>query len=139
MDQMADDRFTMLTSLQNNPVDGVFVKGQNSRCPSDTVTFGNGQNNSLDLLPAIVRVHKDCTMILGEPMIACLAAKQTRPVLAVPCTGGDVSFTSDPIIRTLWARTEMITEIGHILLLSVKGFPDCTLTRRGGQEKSNND
>jgi hypothetical protein len=129
----------MFTSLKNNPVNGVFVKGENSRCPSDTVTFANGQNNTLNLLPAIVRMHKDCTMILGEPLMARLTAKQTGLVFAVPCTGGDVSFTSDSIIRTVWARTKMITEIGHILLLSVKGFPDCTLTRGRWQQKSNND
>jgi hypothetical protein len=129
----------MLTSLKNNPINGVLVKGENPRCPSDTVTFGNGQNNMLDLLLAVIRMHKDCAMILGKSMIACLAAEQTGLVFAVPCTGGDVSFTSDSIIRAVWARAKKIIEIGHILLLSAKGFPHCTLRGWRWQEKSNND
>ena len=78
-------------------------------------------------------------MILGKPMIACLATKQKGLVFAVPRTGGDVSFSPDFIIKTFWVRTKMFAEIGQVILLSVKGFGEYTQQKGGWQEKSNND
>jgi len=88
----------MLTGFEYDPVNSIFVKRKNSRCPPNAVTFGNGQNNALNLLFTVVRVHKDCAMILAKPVIACPATKQTGLVFAVPCTGGNVSFPLDFIV-----------------------------------------
>jgi hypothetical protein len=78
-------------------------------------------------------------MILGKPMIACSATKQKGLVFAVPCTGSDVSFFPNFIIRAFRARAKIIAEIGHVIFLSVKGFSDCTQQKGGLQKKSNND
>jgi hypothetical protein len=67
--------FAMISSLEHNPVDAVFVKLEDSRCPADTVAFANGKDNALDGFPAIVGVHKDGVTILGKPLITGLTPK----------------------------------------------------------------
>jgi hypothetical protein len=67
--------FAMLACFEHHAVDAVFVESEDSRCPPDAVRFGNGQNNPLDGLPAVVGVHKDGVTILGKPLITGLTTQ----------------------------------------------------------------
>jgi hypothetical protein len=129
----------VFTGLENNSVNGIFVKIENSRRPSNAVTFGDGQNDTLDLFSAIVGMHEDRAMVFGEPVIACFTAQQKGLVFSIPCACGNVPFASDPMVCTFCVWAKMFTEIGHHILLSIRGFVDITLKGGRRQEKTNND
>jgi hypothetical protein len=110
----------MLSSLQDNTVNAVLVKRKDSSCPPDTVTFGNSQNNGSDGLPAIIGVHENSVTIFGKPLVTCLATQQMSFVLAIACTGGDVSTSPDSMIPAVRIRTKAISKIHHSIPLSDK-------------------
>ena len=110
----------MLSRLQDNTVNAVLVKRKDSSCPPNTVTFGNGQNNGLNGLPAIIGVHKDSVTIFRKPLVTCLATQQMSSVLAIACTGCDVSTAPDSMIPALRTRTKAISKIHHSVPLSDK-------------------
>ena len=64
----------MFSGLENDTIDAIFIEVENSRRPSNTVTLGNGKDNGLNCLLAVIGVHKDCVAVLGKPLIACFAA-----------------------------------------------------------------
>ena len=65
----------MIARFEHHTVDAIFVQGKDSRCPTDTVTFGNGENNTLDGFPAVVGVHKDGVTILRKSLITGLTTQ----------------------------------------------------------------
>jgi hypothetical protein len=67
--------FAMLARFEHHAVDAIFVEFKDSCCPTNAVTFGNSQNNTLDGFPAVVGVHKDGVTILGKPLITGLTAQ----------------------------------------------------------------
>lgn len=111
MNKVAKYRFTMLPCFKDNTVDPVLIKRKDSRCPPDTVTFGNSQNNTLDSLPAIVGMHKDSITILRKPLITCLTTQQMGFILAIACTRCYVPLTPNSMILTLWIRAIIITKV----------------------------
>jgi hypothetical protein len=75
MNQVFQYLFAMLPRFEHHAVDAVFVELEDSRCPANAVTFGNGQNNALDSFPAVVGVQKDGIAILGKPLVTGLATQ----------------------------------------------------------------
>jgi hypothetical protein len=65
----------MIARFEHHAVDTILVEFKDSRCPANAVTFGNGQNNALDGLPAVVGVHKDGVTILRKPLITGLTTQ----------------------------------------------------------------
>ena len=119
MDQFSEDLFTMLTCLDYVTVYRIFVIGQDPCCPPNTVTLGDGQDNALNILFAVIRMHKHCATVLREPVVACLTAKQQCLVLTVPSTGRYVPFSPDFVIPTLAIGTKIIAKVhAHALLSS---------------------
>lgn len=109
----------MLTGLEHNPVDSIFVIGQNPCCPPNAVAFGNSQNNAMNILLAKIGVHENSATILGKPMIAGFATQQKGFVFTIACAGSDISFSSDSIILALIIWTEKIAKLCHDILLSL--------------------
>jgi hypothetical protein len=54
MNQVLEYLLAMIACFEHHAVDAILVEFKDSRCPTDAVTFGNGQNNTLDGFPAIV-------------------------------------------------------------------------------------
>lgn len=107
----------MLTCLDYDTVYRIFIIRQDPCCPSNTVTFGDGQNNTLDILFAVIRMHENGATIFREPIVACLTAKQQRFVFTVAGTGRNVTFPPDSKLRTVWIRTKIIAKVhAHVLL-----------------------
>jgi len=44
----------MLTRLDYNAVYRIFIIGQDPCCPPNAVTFGDSENNALDILLAVI-------------------------------------------------------------------------------------
>ena len=109
----------MLTGFKHNPVDSIFVIGQNPCCAPNAVAFGNSQNNSLNILLAKIGVHENSAMVLGKPMIATSATEQKSFVFTITCTGSDVAFPSDSIVLAFLIWTEKIAKFSHGILLSL--------------------
>jgi hypothetical protein len=65
----------MIARFEHHTVDAIFVEFKDSRCPTDTVTFGNGQNNALDGFPAVVGVHKNGVTILRKSLVTSLTTQ----------------------------------------------------------------
>ncbi len=70
MDQFSKALFTVLTCLDYDTVYCVFIIGQDPCCPPNTVTFGDGQDNALNILFPVIRMHKNSAAILREPVVS---------------------------------------------------------------------
>jgi hypothetical protein len=44
----------VLTRLDHNAVYSIFIKGQDPCCPPNAVTFGDSENDALDILLAVI-------------------------------------------------------------------------------------
>lgn len=104
----------MLASFQHDTVDAIFVKFENSGCPPNTVTLGNGQNNGLDGLLAVIGVHENCVMIFRKPLIASFTTQQERLGFAVACAGRDVAMVSNAVIFAFLVRTKKRGKLCHL-------------------------
>jgi len=122
MNKIFQYSFAMISSLEHNSVDAVFVKLEDSRCPANTITFANGKDNALDSFPAIVGVHKNGVTILRKPLVTGLTTKQMGLILTIARTGGNIALPPDPIIFTDWIRAEVGRKIYHLNLLPLKVF-----------------
>ena len=114
MNQVPQYYFAMLSSFKHNTVNSILVKGKNSCCPPNTVTFGNGQNYTSDGLPAVIRVHKNSITILRKSLAACLTTQQISFVLAISCARCDIPLASDSMILTVRIRTKIIIKVYHL-------------------------
>jgi hypothetical protein len=135
MDQISKDLFTVPTCLDYDTVYRIFIIRQDPCCPSNTVTFGDGQNNTLDILFAVIRMHENGATILREPMVTCLTAKQQRLVFTIAGTGRYVPFSPDSMLRTLGIRTKIITKIHAHALLSAAISSIVQKRRADGKKK----
>ncbi|MGA1864585.1 MAG: hypothetical protein ACMUHX_05935 [bacterium] len=104
----------------DDTVNGIFVIRQNSGCPSNTVIFGNGQDYSLYVLPAKIRVDKDGAIVFGKPMITSFATKQQCPAFPISCTSRYVTPSPNSIVGALFIRAEEIIKFSHNVLLSLR-------------------
>lgn len=64
----------MFSGFKNDTIDPVFIEVENSCCPTNTVTLGNGKDDGLDGLLAVIGVHENCVTVLRKSLIACFAA-----------------------------------------------------------------
>jgi hypothetical protein len=138
LNQFSKDLFTVLSCLDYDTVYRVFVIGQDPRCPSNAVTFGDGQDNALNIFFAVIRMHKDSPTILREPLVARLTAKQQCPVFAIASTRRYVPPSPDFIVRTLGIGTKIIAEI-HVRPSSHPQFSPLYRREAGMARKINND
>jgi len=120
----------MISGLEHNTVNTIFVQFKDSCCPPNAVAFGNCQNNAFDGFPAIIGVYKNCVTILRKPLITILTTQQMGFILAIARTGCNVAVPPDSMVFTLWIRAEVIRKIHHGLLSYIM-FSDCTFKRRG--------
>jgi len=114
MNQAPQYCFTMLSSLEYNTVNPVLVKGQNSCCPPNAVTFGNSQNYALYSFPAVVGVHKNSITILRKPLVTCLTTQQVSFVLAIACARCNIPTAPDSMVLTVRIRTKIIIKVYHL-------------------------
>jgi len=114
MNQAHQYCFTMHSSLEYNTDNPVLVKGENSCCPPNAVTFGNSQNYAPDSLPAVVGVHKNSITILRKPLVTCLATQQVSFVLAIACARCDIPMAPDSVVLTVKIRAKIIIKVYHL-------------------------
>jgi hypothetical protein len=134
MNQVPQYYFAMLSSLKHNTVNSILVKGKNSCCPPNTVTFSNGQNYTSNGLPTVVGVHKNSITIFRKPLFTCLTTQQISFVFAITCARCDIPTTSNSKILTVRIRTEIIIKfyhlnppLGHIFNIVPKRRPDSNI------------
>ena len=114
MNQVFQYCFAMLSSFEHHTVNPILVKGKNSCCPPNTVTFGNRQNYASDSFSAVVGMHKNGITILRKPLITCLAPQQVGFILAIACASCDIPSTSDSMILATRIRAKIIIKVYHL-------------------------
>lgn len=125
----------MRTCLDDDTVDCILIIGQDSCCPPNAVTFGNCQNNTLNILFAVIGMHENSPTIFREPIVTCLTTKKQRFALTITGTGGYVPFSPDSVVCTCRIRTEIITKLHVTALLSVPISAIVQQRRAAGKKK----
>jgi hypothetical protein len=130
----------MLAGLHHDTVDAIFVKFENSGCPPNTVTLGNGENNGLDCLLTVIGVHENCVTIFRKPLIACFATQQKRLGFTVAGAGRDIAMISNTVIFAFLVRAKKRGKLCHLAPpVGVLRIPYPNPTRQVEQDNSNND
>gem|GEM_PF-6080841 len=117
LNQVGKNALAVLTSLDDHPINGVFIKIEDGGSSPNTVSFRNAADDHLDSFIRMFEAEEGAVMCFGESFLTSSALQHLPFMFPVSACFDYISLTSQGIMRALFIDAEVFIDSEHVSLL----------------------